>query len=163
MAMDVSSQRFPLCATSHNNSRSVLPGRGRGITEESITATENNPMAPRCVSQCGRSGGCARGTVAFAGLRTKALIPTYLCVRKHGFRMNGRGDGRPRARWKLLPFPCRLQTSVVRARRSDSPENQKHYDDQQNQPQSAGWVVSPASAMRPPRQGSKKREYQNND
>ena len=34
MAIEASSKGFPLCATSHNSSRSVLPGRGKGIAEE---------------------------------------------------------------------------------------------------------------------------------
>jgi hypothetical protein len=52
-----SSHGSPLCATSPNNNRSVLPGRGRGITEESTTETEKSPRAPSCVSQCGISDG----------------------------------------------------------------------------------------------------------
>ena len=53
MAIGPSSHGLPLCATSHSNSRSVLPGIGKGIGEESTTATKKSPSAPRCVSQCG--------------------------------------------------------------------------------------------------------------
>ena len=38
----------------------TLPGSGKGMTEESITATENSPSAPRCVSQCGIREGFTR-------------------------------------------------------------------------------------------------------
>src|ERR1039458_974290 len=78
MAHGASSQGSPLCATSHSNSRSVLPGRGKGMTEESSTATEKSPRYPKCVSQYGISERCARVTGDGAGCWTKRLIQTGL-------------------------------------------------------------------------------------
>jgi len=73
-AHDVSIQGFPPCATSHNNSRSVLPGSGSGMTEESITETENSPSAPICVSQCGMGAGFALSAADLAACRKDVLM-----------------------------------------------------------------------------------------
>ena len=78
MAQGASSQGSPLCATSHSNSRSVLPGRGKGMTEESTTATEKSPRNPKCVSQCGINERCARVTEDGARCWTKSLMQTGL-------------------------------------------------------------------------------------
>ena len=38
-------------AVSNSSTRSVLPGSGIGITDESTTASANIPTAPRCINQ----------------------------------------------------------------------------------------------------------------
>jgi hypothetical protein len=53
MALGAKIQGLPWCATNQSNNKSVLPGNGKGITDESTTATANSPSDPRCVSQCG--------------------------------------------------------------------------------------------------------------
>jgi hypothetical protein len=45
----------------------VLPGMGKGITEESTTETRKSPSGPSFVSQCGMSGWCWRGAAAGGG------------------------------------------------------------------------------------------------
>lgn len=67
MAIVARNQGFPLCATSQSNSRSVLPGNGKGITDGSTTATAKGPRAPRCVSRSGRSDECTRGAGCCGG------------------------------------------------------------------------------------------------
>lgn len=46
-------QGLPLCETSHNSSKSVLPGIGNGKGEESTIATANSPSGPSCRSHTG--------------------------------------------------------------------------------------------------------------
>ena len=53
----------------------MLPGMERGMTEESITATEKIPSAPRCVSQCGGAEACCIPELAICdSCLTKTLI-----------------------------------------------------------------------------------------
>ena len=58
-ALGASSHGFLRCAPpAIATAGSVLPGGGRGITEESTTDTQNSPSPPKCVSQCGTRGVC---------------------------------------------------------------------------------------------------------
>jgi hypothetical protein len=52
----------------------VLPGSGSGMTEESITATENSPSAPMCVSQCGMGVGFALSAADLAASMKDMLM-----------------------------------------------------------------------------------------
>src|ERR1019366_3448189 len=103
MAQGASSHGLPLCATSQSSNRSVLPGMGRGITEESITATEKSPSAPRCVSQWGTSKWGTgkwrtRGATILAGDGAKKLTISWTRILSAGpygeaqcFPAGGRG------------------------------------------------------------------------
>ena len=74
-ALAARSHGSPPCATSQSRSKSVLPGTGRGITEESSAATAKIPAAPRCVSQCGGAEvWCSLGTAIRAGCLTTEVI-----------------------------------------------------------------------------------------
>ncbi len=46
IAIAPSSHGFPLCATNQSKSRSVQPGSGKGIMDESTTATAKSPSTP---------------------------------------------------------------------------------------------------------------------
>jgi len=74
IAIAARNQGFPLCATNQSNSRSVLPGNGKGITNESTTTTAKSPSAPRCVSQSGRSDERTGGVACCGGTPAKKFI-----------------------------------------------------------------------------------------
>lgn len=60
--------------------------------------------------------------------------------------------GIPDCSLKHTPQTTCVPESVLNTRLSNSTENQKHNHDQQDDPQSSGRIIAPASAVRPPRQ-----------
>ena len=61
MANAASSHGSPPCATSQRSSRSVLPGRGRGMGEESTTATGEKPEGSQVREPMAASASDAEG------------------------------------------------------------------------------------------------------
>jgi len=83
-----SSQGLPLCATSHSNSRSVLPGRGRGMTEESTTATEKKAQRSQVRKPVRRQGVIHARRNKPGRLSNKDAHTDLPCIECYGFEIN---------------------------------------------------------------------------